>query len=163
MKSLMKEIKEVTKKQKAASKADEVRVMRTMINDPDFSISIYDKNKGYIGKRCPREEAVKFATDITCAITGLDAKSASELANGYEFTKKDAIFLIDNCRDFVSTYLETGRKLPMVQSEKAEASLIVRPMESKTKTLPASIGGGSSVVPAYNKIVCKSKSPKYNK
>src|SRR5574344_1891987 len=103
MNDLMAEIRETTKKQKSASRVDEIRVMKTMINDPDFSVSIYDKNKGLIGSRCPREEAVKFVATTASAITGLDNKSAEELANNYEFSKKDAIFLIENGRDFNQT------------------------------------------------------------
>lgn len=161
MKTIMDEIKETTKKAKAASKVDEIRVMRGMLNDPDFSISIYDKNKGMIGSRCPREEAVKFAANVSSSITGLDIKSATEIANGYEFTKKDAIFLIDNAKDFVSTYLETGRKLPIVQSATTEASLIVRHVDEKTKPVPN--GTGTTTIPAYDKVVSKSKCPKYSR
>ena len=95
MNELMGEIKEATQKQKSASRVDEIRVMKTMLNDPDFTISIYDKNKGLIGQKCPHEDAVKFLTGTTAAITGLDTKSASELVSKYEFTKKDAIFMVE--------------------------------------------------------------------
>jgi len=161
MEQLMDEIRESTKKQRSSSRVDEIRVMRTMLNDPDFKVSIYDKNKGLIGQRCPREEATKFLASTTASITGLDAKSANELASKYEFTKKDAIFLIDNNRDFTETYLSTGRKLPIVQSEDAEASLISRSVSSKERTVPGS--QKTTVVPSYNKVVCKSKCPKYHK
>ena len=162
MNELMTEIREVTKKQKSCNKVDEIRVMRTMLNDPDFEVSIYDKNKGLIGTRCPRTEAVKFISNVCSAVTGIDSKSADELANGYEFTKKDAIFLLDNSRDFTQTYLTTGRKLPIVQSEKSQAELLVKSIPEKEKAIPA----GDSVkqitkVPGYDKIVAKSKCPKY--
>lgn len=163
MKELMSEIKETTKKQKSASRVDEVRVMRTMLNDPKFEVSIYDRNKGKIGTRSPREEAIKFVASTASAVTGLDVAQATELAQNYEFTKKDATFLIENARDFTSTYLETGRKLPMVQSAKTEASLIIRHVDQKTKKIPDNMGGGTATVPAFDKVISKSKSPKYNK
>lgn len=164
MNDLMAEIRETTKKQKSASRVDEIRVMKTMINDPDFSVSIYDRNKGLIGSRCPREEAVKFVASTASAITGLDTKSAEELANNYEFTKKDAIFLIENGRDFNQTYLATGRKLPIVQGADSEAAIFYRPVASKEKTVPntTSTGSKTTTVPAYNKVICRSKCPKYN-
>lgn len=163
MDSLMEEIKETTKKQKSASRVDEVRVMRTMLNDPNYSISIYDKNKGYIGTRCPRQEAVKFAANISSAITGLDNKSATELANMYEFTKKDALFMIENHRDFTQTYLSTGRKLPIIQSEDAEAAVFFKELGEREKSVPDGNGNNkNSVIPAYTKVVCRSKSPKYH-
>ena len=146
-----------------ASQKDEVSVMRAMLNDPSFKVSIYDRNKGLVGTRCPREEATKFVASTASAITGLDQAQANELAQNYEFTKKDATFLIENARDFTTTYLETGRKMPIVQSEKSEASLIVRHVDQKTKKIPENMGGGSTTVPAYDKIISKSKSPKYNK
>ena len=154
MEQLMSEIREVTKKQKSASRVDEIRVMRTMLNDPDFSVSIYDKNKGYIGTRCPREEAVKFVTNVASTITGLDVKSTQELANSYEFTKRDATFLIENGRDFTTTYLSTGRKLPIVQSEKSEASLILRHVEQREKNVPNANNNGVTEVPAFDNVVC---------
>lgn len=162
MDELMSEIRSATQKQCSSSRVDEIRVMKTMLNDPKFEISIYDKNKGYIGKRCPREEAVKFAGNISAAITGLEAKSAMELANNYEFSKRDAVFLVENARDFTRTYLATGRKLPIVQAENAEASLFYKSVSSKEKIVPTTDGGKQTTfVPAYNKVVCRSKSPKY--
>lgn len=160
MNDLMNEIREVTKKQKSASRVDEVRVMKTMLNDPEFSVSVYDKNKGYVGKRCPREEACKFIGNIASNLTGLDSKSANELANEYEFTKKDAIFLIENNRDFTQTYLSTGRKLPIIQSETSEAAIFIRHIDEKEKTVPNK--NGSTKVSAFDKVICRSKSPKYN-
>ena len=162
MDELMTEIRSTTQKQCSSSRVDEIRVMKTMLNDPNFSVSIYDKNKGYIGKRCPREEAVKFAGNISAAITGLESRSALELAGNYEFTKRDAVFLVENARDFTRTYLATGRKLPIVQAENAEAALFYKSVSSKEKVVPTSDGGKqTTVVPAYNKVVCRSKSPKY--
>ena len=160
MNELMGEIKEATQKQKSASRVDEIRVMKTMLNDPDFTISIYDKNKGLIGQKCPHEDAVKFLTGTTAAITGLDTKSASELVSKYEFTKKDAIFMVENCRDFVQTYLSTGRKLPIAQTEDSEASLFYRAVPSKEKIVPGA--QKTTTVPSYNKVICKSRSPKYH-
>ena len=163
MRELLSEIREATKKQKSVNKVDEIRVMRTMLNDPEFTVSIYDKNKGLIGSRCPREEAVKFVTNVTSSITGLDSKSTHELANDYEFTKRDAIFLLENSRDFTKTYLSTGRKLPIVQSEDAEAAIFYRPTASKDKMVPTTDGGKQlTPVAGFNKVVCRSKSPKYN-
>jgi len=132
MKELMAEIQETTKKQKSASRVDEVRVMRTMLNDPKFEVSIYDRNKGKIGTRSPREEAIKFVASTASAVTGLDAAQATELAQNYEFTKKDA-------------------------------SLIIRHVDQKTKKIPDNMGGGTATVPAFDKVISKSKSPKYNK
>ena len=161
MKELMAEIQETTKKQKSANKIDEIRVMKGMLNDPDFSVSVFDKNKGYIGNRCPRQSAVDFVSNVCSAVTGIDNKSAAELAANYEFTKKDAIFMIENARDFIGTYLTTGRKLPLVQSETSQAEIFLRHVDAKEKNIP---GENKTVkVAPFDKVIAKSKSPKYNK
>ena len=69
--------------------------------------------------------------------------------------------MIENSRDFINTYLGTGRKLPVVQSEKAQADLIIREVPAKEKTVPGS--NKTTKVPAYDKIISKSKCPKYSK
>ena len=158
MKELMEEIHQATAKQRSANQVDEVRVMKTMINDPSFTVGIYNRNKGYVGQRCPHDEFVKFIGDVTSSISGLEPKHTAELANSYEATKSDASFLVNNAKDFVSTYLQTGRKLPLVQSEDSEAALLLREIESKEKQCP---DGSSTVVPSFNKVVCKSRCPKY--
>lgn len=161
MKELMAEIKETTKKQKSANKIDEIRVMRAMLNDPDFQISIYDKNKGYIGSRCPHENATEFVANVCSAVTGIDNKSASELASNYEFTKKDAIFMLETSRDFTNTYLETGRKINILQGADRQAEIFTRPIDAKEKQIPGS--DQTTTVSSYTKIICRSKNPKYNK
>lgn len=158
MESLMNDIRKVTAKQRSSSRTDEVRVMRTMLNDKNFEVAVYDRNKGLVGTRSPREEALKFVADTASAITGIDAKDAKDLAKDYEFSKKDSLFLIENARDFTQTYLSTGRKFPIVQSADAEAALFTKPVAAKEKLTPS----GRATVPAYNKVICRSKSPKYN-
>ena len=59
MQDLMRQIQEITMKQKSQNKGDEVAVAQTLLNDPDFQVGIYDKNKGLIGTRNVHEEAVR--------------------------------------------------------------------------------------------------------
>ena len=58
LEELVNEIKKSTS-QVAINKVDEVRVMKSMLNDPDYSIGVYDKTVGYVGQKCPHDEAVK--------------------------------------------------------------------------------------------------------
>ena len=156
---LLEEIREITKRQKSASKVDEVRVMRSMLNDPNFKVSIYDRNSGLIGTRCPREEAIKFLSNVTSNITGLEKKTVSAMCNEYEFTKKDAMFMLDMSKDFNQVYLSSGRKLPIVQGSDSEGAVYYRPIPIKEKKVPAT--DKVTTVPAFNKVICKSKCPKY--
>ena len=162
MQDLMKQIQEITMKQKSQNKGDEVAVAQTLLNDPDFQVGIYDKNKGLIGTRNVHEEAVKFVANISAEITGLEKKTAEELASKYTFTKKDANFIINTSRDFVQTYLKTGRKFNLVQSEDAEANIFLKPTPAKEKLIPTKDGTKLVKTGAYQKVACKSGCPKYN-
>ncbi len=153
-------------KQISINKIDEVKVMKSMLNDKDFKIAIYDKNEGYIGDKCPAEEATQFISNIIQATTGLDAKDSKHLADGYEFTKKDAVYLVNNAKDFMEVYMRTGRKLNIIQNSDGEASIYAREIPAGTKNIPVCPGSAEVKqisTPAYTKIVSISKSPKYIK
>lgn len=161
---LVEEIKQSTS-QIAINKVDEVRVMRCMLNDPDFSLGVYDKNLGYIGQRSPHAEATKFVKNIIMGSTGLDSKDSKHLAENYEFTKRDANFLLDNMRDFVQVYMNTGRKMNIMQTETSEACIFTKPVNSTNKTVPDKENPGQSkqiTTSPYIKLVSATKCPKYN-
>lgn len=150
--------------QVAINKVDEVRVMTSMLNDKEFSLGVYDKTQGYIGQRSPHDEAVKFVKNVISGATGLDSKDSMHLAENYEFTKKDANFLLTNMRDFVNVYMTTGRKLNIIQSADTDASLFTKPIKASEKLIPDKDNPGSTKkVPTlgYTKLVSSSKCPKY--
>lgn len=164
LENLVQEIKESTK-QISINKIDEVRVMKCMLNDPEFSLSVYDKKLGYVGQKCPHNEAVNFTKNIIMGSTGLDGKDSRHLAENYEFTKRDATFLLDNMRDFIQVYSETGRKMNIMQTEHTEASIYTKPVQSKTKSVPDKENPGQSkqiTTSPYTKLVSVSKCPKYS-
>ena len=71
LEQLVRDIKKSTD-QISINKGDEVRVMKSMLNDRDFTIGVYDKTNGYIGQRSPHQEAVKFVKNVVAGATGLD-------------------------------------------------------------------------------------------
>jgi hypothetical protein len=152
-------------KQKSASKRDEVTVMRAMLNDKEFTIGVYDKSMGYIGQKSPHNEAVKFAKDIIAGSTGLDTKDAEQLAEDYEWTKKNSNFLLSNMRDFLFVYTGTGRKINIMQSADTEACLYTKEIKSTNKCIPDKDNPGKIkqvVTSPYTKLVSVTKCPKYN-
>ena len=164
MEQLITEVKKSTS-QTAINKVDEVRVMRTMLNDPEYTVGVYDRTIGYIGQRSPYEEARKFVKNIVAGATGLDNKDAQLLANNYEFTKKDANFLLGNMRDFLYSYMQTGRKINVMQSATTEASLFTKEISGGIKLVPDKDNPGSTKqveTTGYTKLVSSSKCPKYN-
>lgn len=150
--------------QLGANRIDEVSVMTCMLNDKDFRVGIYDKSDGYIGSRCPANEATMFIKNIIQNATGLDSKDSLHLAESYRFTKKDATFMLTNMRDFMDTYMRTGRKLNILQNETSEASIYTKEISSVTKKVPDKDTGLSKEITTspFVKLVSLSKSPKYN-
>lgn len=163
LEKMVKQIKSETK-QIAINKVDEVNIMRTMLNDKNFSIGVYDKNSGYVGQRCPHDEAVLFVKNVINGATGLDTKDSKVLAEGYEFTKKDANFLLTNMRDFISVYMTTGRKINIMQNAQTEASLYTKEMPEGEKCIPDKEHPGKSkriTTAPYVKLVSSTRAPKY--
>lgn len=161
---LISEIKKNTK-QVAVNKVDEVRVMRSMLNDKDYSIGVYDKTMGYIGQRSPHQEAVKFVKGIIQDSTGLDSKDSQHLAENYEFTKKDANFLITNMKDFLNVYTGTGRKINIMQTAATEACLYTKEIKATKKSIPDKDNPGKTkqiTTSPYIKLVSNTRCPKYN-
>ena len=162
MKDLMIQIQEITAKQRSQNKGDEIAVAQALLNDPEFQVGIYDKNKGLIGTRNVHEEAVKFISNITVEMTGLDRKTAEEYASNYTFTKKDANFIVNTTRDYTQTYLKTGRKFNIIQTEDAEGTIFLKAAPAKEKIVPTKEGTKLIKTGAYQKVACKSSCPKYN-
>lgn len=148
----------------AVNKVDEVNVMRGMLNDPNFTVGVYDKNNGYVGQRCPHNEAISFAKNIIAGSTGLDRKTSEVLANKYEFTKRDATFLLTNMRDFINVYTNSGRKINIVQNANTEAYLFTKEAKPTKKKVPDKDHKGESkeiTTSSYTKLVSVTKCPRY--
>ena len=164
LEELVNEIKKSTS-QVAINKVDEVRVMKSMLNDPDYSIGVYDNTVGYVGQKCPPDEAVKFVKNIISGTTGLDSKDSLHLAENYEFTNRDANYLIGNMRDFLYVYTSTGRKINVMQSAATEAAIFTKEIPASKKSVPDKDNPGKTkqiTTSPYIKVVSTSKCPKYN-
>lgn len=148
----------------AINRVDENRVMKCMLNDKNFSLGVYDKNLGYIGEKCPHDNAVNFVKNIIMGSTGLDSKDSKHLAENYEFTKRDAGFLLENMRDFMQVYMQTGRKINIMQTGATEACLYTKDISAKSKLVPDKEQSGKSkqiTTSPFIKLVSASTCPKY--
>lgn len=164
LEKLVTEIKKSTS-QCAINKVDEVRVMKCMLNDPDYSIGVYDKTIGYIGQRSPHQEAVNFVKNIISDSTGLDKKDSLHLAENYEFKNRDANFLLTNMRDFLYVYTGSGRKINIMQSAATESCIFTKEISVSKKSVPDKDNPGKTkqiTTSPYVKLVSSSKCPKYN-
>jgi hypothetical protein len=150
--------------QTSVNKVDEVNVMKSMLNDANFFIGVYDRNMGYIGQRCPHDEAVNFTKNIITRATGLDSRDSKILAERYEFDKKDATFLLTNMRDFLNVYTSTGRKINLIQNAETEAAVFIKDIPEGTKVVPnkdPNTGSREIKTVAFKKLVSSAHCPKY--
>lgn len=169
---LVKEINE-TRTQTSASTKDEIRVMQAMLNDPDFVVDVYGKS-GVVGQYCPYDDARNMAANIIKGATKMSTKEAEHLAENYEFTKSDANTLINISKEFVNTYVETGRKLPLGGREKSNIALSKKVKGERSNNFPKKVGVnddgtdkyescGEGTIPAHNSLRVHSSCPPWLK
>lgn len=148
---LVKDIK-VNLSQRSASQKDEVRVMQAMLNDKTFKVGEYTK-EGKVGEYCPREDAEKLVSTVLTSAAKLSAAEAKELADKYEYSKAEATGMVNISKEFVNTYVKTGRKLALGGREDMNVSLSLKEVEASTKQFPKNGVGsterGSVEVPAH--------------
>lgn len=170
VKELIKEINE-TKTQISASAKDEVRVMKAMLNDPTFKVDIYG-NSGVEGQYCPYDEARMMVANIIKDTTKISSKEAADLANSYEFGKQEANIMIGISKEFINTYIETGRKLPLGGRETSNISIAKKVKEERTNSFPKKVGVNDDgtdryetvsegVIPAHGSLKVYSSAPSW--
>lgn len=130
-------------KQKNASQKDEVRVMQAMLNDDSYKVAIYDKT-GEIGQYCPAEDFKSMTASIISSAAKLSKEEAKALAASHEVSKQEATSMVNVSKEFVNTYLTTGRKLPLGGREETNFALSLKEVPEKIKPCPHKVGVGES-------------------
>lgn len=129
------------------SQRDELNIMRAMMNDTSYSVGVYDAN-GLIGQYCPALAFRKSLSNIISNSMDIPLQEAQHHINNYEFKYSDAMNMIWFSKEFINTYLKTGRKLPLGGRETSNVSLIQRHIPARTVLYPAKIAKNT---------VCESK------
>lgn len=149
-KKLVQEIKEGLS-QTSASCKDELKIMKSMLNDKDYRVDVYDNN-GVAGSYCPYDDARTMVSSILCTATKISKGEADSLASNYEFKKSESETMINISKEFVNTYLQTGRKLPLGKREKSNVSLSIKEVEETTRMYPKKVGVNSDGSDRYEKV-----------
>ena len=138
--------------QKSASQKDEVRVMRSMLNDKDYVVGVYNSS-GKTDEYCPSEDARKMTASIINATTGVSKDEAATLADNHQFSNGEAASMVNISKEFVNTYAQTTRKLPLGGRETSNVSLQGVHVESSTTRYPKKVGIGSDGKGVYESTV----------
>ena len=150
---LIKEVQENLSHSSASSK-DEVRIMRAFLNDTTYEVGVYEKD-GKVGTICPAKEFKSVISNAIAATTKMPKSEADVLAESYEVKKQDAESMITISKEFLNTYLQTGRKVNMGGREKSNVSLIKKEIQASTRSYPKQVGTDKSGKPIYEKAEIK--------
>ena len=148
VKELVKEIHDGLS-QRNSSQKDEVRVMQAMLNDTSFKVGVYGKD-GKEGEYCPAEDFKSMAASIVTSAAKINRKEAEDIISTYEVSKAEAASMVNISKQFINTYLETGRKLPLGGRETTNFALVARQVDEKTKPCPKKVGVDESGKPIYD-------------
>jgi hypothetical protein len=171
VKTLIKDIKENLSQASSSSK-DEIKVMRSMLNDKEFVVDIYDK-EGKSGTYCPAESVRGTIGNIIASTTKITRSEAESMVNDYEFKNSDAETFVNLSKEYINTYLDTGRKLPLGTRETSDICIVAKDEPEKYVSFPKKVGtdeNGNDIygkdkvlVPAHKGIKAYSPCPEYLK
>jgi len=168
---IIKDIRE-SLKQKGSSARDEVTVMRSMLNDKDYKVDVYLPN-GEVEIYCPYNDVRNTFSNVLKS-AGMTAEEAQQVSDNYNCSNADAKTFIGVSKEFIHTYLATGRKLPLGGRESSNVSLVGKVKPKRPNNHISKVGtneDGSDrfemiedgIIPEYKTIKVVSPVPKWLK
>ena len=155
-----------------ASKKDETRVMKAMLNDTSYSVDVY-AGTGKIGEFNPSKEMRSMCTSILSSAASIPLAEANSLMEKYTFKKSEATSMVNISKEFVNTYIHSGRKLNLGGREKSNISLSLKEVPAGERTYPQCTGTdkkgnkiyttGKTYVKRYESIKVTAPSPEWVK
>lgn len=141
---------QATRTQQSASGKDEIAVMRGMLNDIGYEVDIYNQ-QGKAGTYCPSKDARGMLANQLHKAAKVPTQEAGELAVAYEFSRSDAETHVRVAKEFVNTYIGTGRKLPLGCREESDVSLLQKNIPACERTYPKKTGVNADGTDRYEK------------
>lgn len=136
--ALVKEIKDGLS-QVSSSTKDEIRIMQAMLNDTDYEVGIYG-NSGLKGTYNPAKDFRSMMSSVVSSTTKISKEEATALVDTHEVSKSEATSMVNVSKEFINTYIATGRKLPLGGREKSNIAISGKEVEETVKTYPKKIG-----------------------
>ena len=155
MSNLLKDIK-ANLSQKSASQKDEVRVMQVMLNDKEYAPTVYNSDGSVAGTYCPAQDARDMIGSVISSTAKINKNEAAELAAAHTFTKSEASSFVGVSKEFVNSYMQTGRKLPFGGRERSNIAITGQDLDQTTKRYPKKVGvkeDGTGIYENAEKIV----------
>lgn len=136
--------------QTSSSRKDEIRIMTAMLNDPSYEVAIYGKD-GIEGTYNPAEDFRSMCASVISNAAKVPIAEATQLVSDYSVRKSEATTMVNISKEFVNTFLQTGRKLPLGAREKSDVSLSLKKVDATTRMYPQKIGVNDDGSDRYSK------------
>lgn len=136
--------------QVSSSRKDEIRVMQSMLSDPSYEVSIYGK-EGVEGTYNPTQDFRGMCASIISNAAKVPMAEATQLMEDYSVRKGEATSMVNISKEFVNTFLQTGRKLPLGGREKSDVSLSIKRVDASTRLYPQKVGVNDDGTDRYSK------------
>lgn len=153
VKDLVNEIK-TNLSQTSSSHKDEVRVMRAMLNDESFEVGLYSKD-GQVGTYNPCSDFRDMCANVVSGVAKIPVAEAQTLAANYEAKRSDAETMVNISKEFVNTFIQTGRKLPLGGRETSDVALSLKQVPETTRSYPKKVGVNDDGSDRYSKAPTK--------
>lgn len=128
-------------KQVSSSQKDEVRVMRAMLNDTSYEVDVYPPNEN--GEKTtynPAKDVRGMVAGIISSTTKMATAEANAIMDDYEFKRGEAETMINVSKEFINTYIQTGRKCYLGGREKSNVALSLKQVPERERMTPRQVG-----------------------
>ena len=133
------------------SQKDETAVMSALMNDKTYQVATYS-NGGYQGIYHPSASFRRIVSNTISTVTGMSRTEADTLLSQHEFSPQDAREMINFSKEFVLTYLQSGRKLPFGGRDMSNVSLKIKNIPGGFVSYPVKVGEDQA-----GHAICESK------
>lgn len=128
-----------TRKQRSVSHRDEIAVAQEFLNNPDYVMDVYKKGAGKVGTFCPRDTFNKMNAMMIGTVAHVKPEEAAAMAAGYKVTKVGAECFVDLTKNYMNTYLDTGRKFALPGTAEHCFAFAIKEVDEGIKKYPATV------------------------
>lgn len=159
MNEVLKEIAEANSN-KASDKTN-AAIMRAMITDKDFNITVFDGKGNAKDTVNPHEKFTSICSEVLSQAGGVSKTEAAGLAEGYTPSPAVAANMVDISKAWLGTTLQSGTKVALWNTETSKCTLKMEHKEASTTKVPST--GEEKQIPAFDKIKASSSCPSWLK
>ena len=116
----------------------------------NYEVNIYGKD-GIEGTYNPTNDFRAMCASIISNAAKVPTAEAVQLMSDYNVRKSEAASMVNISKEFVNTFLQTGRKLPLGAREKSDVSLSIKKVDATTRMYPQKVGVNDDGSDRYSK------------